>query len=125
MREVSWTKLERNKKYMIESVYTYSGLSNRKIGNFQYIHHRDNITPFLWFNSLENLPCDTLLPSSLGLSIVNDFSGLCHKFYEFPLQYLHNIQEYTPKKIPSLHSLVKYQLSTEEIRIAREYDGMF
>jgi hypothetical protein len=48
-------------------------------------------------------------------------------FYEFPLQYLQDIRdyEYKPKIIPTLKTLSKLQLVTEEIRISRMYDGLF
>ena len=47
-----------------------------------------------------------------------------YDYYELS-PYLQEIRDYKPKKFPSLHSLAKYQLSTEEIRGIRMYDGLF
>jgi hypothetical protein len=123
MRQVNWDKLERGKKYIIEKICPYSGCTNRKIGKYLYAK-LDYTVYFIHFIELENLPCD-ILPSSMGTSKFNDFSSLCHIFYEFPLQYLQDICEYTPKTIPTLKTLSKIQLVTEEIRISRMYDGLF
>ncbi len=120
MRQYNWTELKVNTTYLlIDNEY----IMNKKIGIFQdYIGHGSALR----FNHVIHLLFVNILDPEHKNRLKHEYHicGLFYTFYDLTL-YLKEIREYTPKKIPSLHSLVKYQLSTEEIRIAREYDGVF
>ena len=116
MRQLFWNELKVNMQYLlIDTEYE----SNKKIGIFQeYVGG-----PTLRFNKIIHLRGD-----KINLSGTGDYHiyGCYYMFYELST-FLQEICDYThtPRKIPSLHTLTKYQLTTEEIRFARMYDGLF
>ena len=115
MRGIFWKKLEVNKLYYIEYNSPSGFFSSNQLGIFQEFIYKYGI-PLIRFNPITNDSIESFFCSSADYFTYYELEPLC----------LQEIREYTPNKIPTLHSLAKYQLSTEEIRVSRTmYDGLF
>ena len=113
MREIIWENLERDKQYYIVKNKSMDKFSEKIIGTFKY-NSNTFANPIASFSILQ-----------FPKYSIHEFHTFSYRFYEIPFQYIQEICDYIPKKIPSLHTLTKYQLTTEEIRFARMYDGLF
>jgi hypothetical protein len=117
MRKLFWEELKLNTRYLIIGVKECD--TSVKSG---FLQEKVSCPTFLFKNIIH-------LIEPQNNEDYDDYYGLYIYGFNYVYcelsPYLQEIRDTKPKKIPSLQSLVKYQLSTEEIRIAREYDGMF
>jgi hypothetical protein len=117
MRQLYWEELKLNTRYLFIGLIKLD--TSIKIGILQ---EKISCPTFLFKNIIHliDTPNHKDYDNYYGLYIY----GFNYVYCELS-PYLQEIRDYKPKKIPRLHSLAKLQLSTEEIRIAREYDGIF
>ena len=121
MRQLYWEELKINTRYLIIGVKEYDDTSIK----YGFLQEKISGPTFLFKNIIHLIDTPNHEDYDDEYSYHGSYIYGCHYVYCELSPYLQEIRDTKPKKFPTLHSLVKYQLSTEEIRIAKMYDGLF